>query len=237
MREDTLILQEIHAARQDPRAADSFIEKYLPFIRAEAAKFTGSRQDEDAVSIAMFAFYEALMSYQSSRGVFLRLAAKAIKNRLIDAYRKEQRHKDVISYHQDEGDESPMLERIAAGDPIQDLTHREAARTELAHFAAQLHAFGLSLADVAGCCPRQERTLTACLTVLEYARAHPLIFDQLLQTKKLPVTELAQHTRVERKTIERHRKYLIAILLAYTNGFEIIRGHLYQLNRKEAACE
>jgi len=44
---------------------------------------------------------------------------------------------------------------------------------------------------------------------------------------------LAEKTGVDRKTLERHRKYLVAVLLAYTNGFEIIRDHLYQLQKKE----
>ena len=34
---------------------------------------------------------------------------------------------------------------------------------------------------------------------------------------------------VDKKTIERHRRYLVAILLAFTNGYEIIRGHLCQI--------
>ena len=29
--------------------------------------------------------------------------------------------------------------------------------------------------------------------------------------------------------MERHRKYLVALLLIYTNGYEIIRGHLAQV--------
>jgi RNA polymerase sigma factor len=40
---------------------------------------------------------------------------------------------------------------------------------------------------------------------------------------------LSELSGVERKTLERHRRYLVAILLAYTNGFEIIRRHLGQL--------
>ena len=43
------------------------------------------------------------------------------------------------------------------------------------------------------------------------------------------MSERAAGTGVERKTLERHRKYLLAILLAFTNGYEIIRGHLCQV--------
>ena len=42
--------------------------------------------------------------------------------------------------------------------------------------------------------------------------------------------QLAELSGVSRKTMERHRTYLVAILLAYTNGYEIIRGHLCQIS-------
>ena len=41
----------------------------------------------------------------------------------------------------------------------------------------------------------------------------------------------------DRKTMERHRKYLVAILLAFTNGYEIIRGHLCQVGPKRGGDE
>ena len=51
--------------------------------------------------------------------------------------------------------------------------------------------------------------------------------------KKLPLSRLALGAGVEKKTLERHRNYLVAILLAYTNGYEIIRGHLSRIHRRE----
>ena len=66
-----------------------------------------------------------------------------------------------------------------------------------------------------------------------YARANPALLDKLEQTGRLPMQQLADATGVERKTLERHRKYLVAFLLAFTNGYEIIRGHLCQLDRGE----
>jgi len=75
--------------------------------------------------------------------------------------------------------------------------------------------------------------MRACMKVLRYARQQPQLLEQLIRSKKLPIGELAEKTGVDRKTLERHRKYLVAVLLAYTNGFEIIRDHLYQLQKKE----
>ena len=74
-----------------------------------------------------------------------------------------------------------------------------------------------------------ERTLAACRRVLDHARANPALLDRLAQTGRLPIGELAAGSGVDKKTIERHRKYLVAVLLAFTNGYEIIRGHLCQM--------
>ena len=65
--------------------------------------------------------------------------------------------------------------------------------------------------------------------MLDHARSAPELLDRLVQTRRLPVGELVLGSGVDKKTIERHRKYLVAILLAFTNGYEIIRGHLCQI--------
>ena len=53
--------------------------------------------------------------------------------------------------------------------------------------------------------------------------------EEFLRTKRLPITQLSAGSGVEKKTLERHRKYLAALLLIYSNGYEIIRGHLKQV--------
>ena len=93
----------------------------------------------------------------------------------------------------------------------------------------KLAQFGLTFSDVADNCPRQERTLAACRRVLDFARTQPELLKRVEDTGKLPMGELSAGSGTDKKTMERHRKYLVAILLAFTNGYEIIRGHLCQL--------
>ena len=106
---------------------------------------------------------------------------------------------------------------------------RQASREEIREFGEKLAAFGLSFSDVTDNCPRQQRTFLACRRALDYARANPALLRQLEQTGRLAINELAAGSQTEKKTLERHRKYLVAILLAFTNGYEIIRGHLCQI--------
>ena len=227
----------MQAARTDPEAADALIRQYMGFIRAETAKFIKRApidgQDEE-LSIAMLAFYEAILGYEQNRGAFLSYASRGIRNRMIDHYRKEKKHAKVISLHaplQDEDDDISKLDRLE--DPKNEIeaSHRRAAaREEIEEFERKLGEFGITFSEVADNCPRQERTLASCQRVLAAAKLHPEIFDILLESKKLPISSLAEKSGTDKKTLERHRKYLIAVLLAFTNGYEIIRGHLYHLS-------
>ncbi len=211
----------------------------MPFIKSEAAKHLhGPCPDsDDAISIAMFAFYEAILAYRSGRGSFLKLAATAIRHRLIDYRRKQARHQGHLSLDAPIADEEHSIGQQLP-DRQADLEHHQdrwQAQLEIGHFVLQLSEFGLTLADIAENCPKQKRTMSACMQALTYARENPALLQQLLSTKKLPISPLAAGAQVDRKALERHRKYVIAILLAYTNGFEILRGHLQGIKGKEVA--
>ena len=239
MREEHQIVSLVLEARSNSRTADDLIEQYLPFIRTETAKFLKRfpEDGQDELSVAMFAFYEAIMSYQSGKGAFLKLAAITIRNRLIDHYRREQRHTGIASLDAKSSDDSDsaLVDQISDDrNDVEELHDRTATKKEIQEFIQQLQEFDLTLSDLADNCPKQDRTLTACMQALDYARQNPDLLDQLVKTKKLPLSQLTEGARVDRKTLERHRKYIVAILLAYTNGFEIIRGHLSMIKRKEA---
>ena len=232
------IVRSVAAAQKDAQAADALVRQYLPFIKAETAKFLKRipvEGKDDEFGIAMFAFHEAAMAYQSGRGTFLKLAAAAIRNRLIDSQRMEQRHAGQISLDQTvDGDAEGrrLLETIDSGhDELAQRQSLGATQEEIVEFARELKQYGLKLTDIAENCPKQERTLAACHRVLSCAREHPVYLEQLTTTGKLPIAALSAESGVERKTMERHRKYLVALLLAFTNGFEIIRGHLRQMAR------
>ena len=232
MNQEHEIVAMVAAARGDSLAADDLVRRFLPFIRSEAAKTLrrGVSDSDDELSIAMMAFHEAVLAYERLRGAFLPFAAKAIRSRIIDFHRREQRHRGQLSLHEKNEDDRELADTLAVGtDPISERTDRTAARQEIAHFALGLSEFGLSLTDIADNCPKQSRTLSACHRALDYARGNPELLEQTVRTKKLPITSLAAGAGVERKTLERHRKYMMALLLAYTNGFEIIRGHLGQM--------
>lgn len=239
MGEEHEIIALVLKAQGNVDAADALIKKYLPFIKAETAKCIKRAPIEgsdDELGISMLAFYEAILAYRKTRGGFLKFAATAIRNRLIDYYRREKRHTGEISLETplgDTADADVLSDKIAdQKNSVEEMTEASAAREEIEKFADELRTYGLSLSDVAACCPKQERTLLACQRALEYAKQNPAILEELTQSKRLPIMRLSMETGIEKKTLERHRRYIVAIMLAYTNGFEIIRGHLSQMKKK-----
>lgn len=234
MSDEHKIIQQVYEAKEDTQTADRFISAYMPFIKTETAKFLKRPPVEgydDELSIAMIAFHEAILGYSRSRGAFLKYAAMLIRSRLIDYHRKEQRHRNIISLDSPTGESDTTLGDTLAEEKNQneEMIVRNATRMEIEELSRQMDAFGVSLTDVADNCPKQQRTLDACKKALQYARENPELLEWLLQTKRLPIAQLSAGSNVERKTLERHRKYMVALLLIYTNGYEIIRGHLKQV--------
>ena len=234
MQDEHELIQQVYAAKEDMEAADRLIGSYMPFIKSETAKFLKRPPMEghdDELSIAMIAFHEAVRGYSRSRGAFLKYAAMIMKSRLIDYRRKEQRHGNVISLDAPAGeDDAPLSDTIAdETDHNEAYVVREATRAEIEELTRQMREFGVPLSDVADNCPKQQRTLEACRKALWHAKEHPELLDELLKTRRLPIARLSEGSGTERKTLERHRKYMVALLLIYTNGYEIIRGHLTQV--------
>lgn len=226
------IISQVYKAKKDSHAADELIQAYMPFIKSETARFLNRPPDksDDELSIAMFAFYESIQNYSKLRGSFLKFAALHIKNRLIDNYRKEKRNKGQISLDVSDDEKQDLKDTIRdEHDKYQENELREATQQEIAELSAQMQDFGVSMTDVAENSPRQRRTLEICQRAVQYARNNPEILEDFLRTKRVPLAKLAEGANVERKSLERHRRYLVAVLLICTNGYEIMRGHIMQV--------
>ncbi len=243
MHDEPDVIMQVLCAQKSMQAADRLIRSYLPFIRSETSRFLNGKHvtgDEDEFSVAMTAFYEAILHYEKYRGAFFKYAALVIKRRLIDYARKEQRHQNKLSIDQPTNDESAGTLGDTLADPNQEAERYElvtATRQEIVELSEQLSNFGISFSDISENCPKQARTLESCARVLSYAKENPSLLEELIQTKRLPITALCAGTGVERKTLERHRKYLVALMVAFTNGYEIIRGHLSQVYKKKEASK
>ncbi|HSL85892.1 MAG TPA: sigma factor, partial [Bacteroidales bacterium] len=215
------------------------IREYLPFIKAEVFRTTQRVVDEnqsDELAIAMVGFHDAIQSYSRHRGAFIPYAGVIIRRRVIDFLRREKKHSNHISL-----DEHGTLLESKFQDHVQTdpqnsfeyTLNRQLTEAEIAELTRELKGFGMELNDIADNCPTQERNMDACQRVLQSARAHPVTLDTLRRTRQLPVKQLAAVSGVHRKTIERYRKYLVCLMIIFSNGYELLRGHLVQIPRNK----
>lgn len=236
------IVAQVLRAQENSQDADRVVRQFLPLIKSETAKFINRPPREgvdDELSIAMLAFHEAILSYDPEKGSFISLAKLIIRNRLIDYSRKENRQVETISLAAQSHEDGLTLEETldAGHDNVSKHHNQRSAQQEIIEFSQILASYDISLTEVAESCPKQDRTLEACHKVLAHARANTNLLSQLTRTKKLPLKQLALGSGVDRKTLERHRDYLVAILLAFTNGFDLIRNHLKMMAPTEGGKE
>ena len=230
MQKEHQIIAQVYAAKESMEKADYLIRTYIPFIRKETSKFISRicTEQDDEFSIAMIAFHEAIQGYTKERGAFLPYTAMLIRSRLVDYQRKEARHKGQVSIYAENGeDDIPLHEQLAdEKDYYEESVNLKATQQEIEELSVVMKMFDVTFTDIAENSPKQERTLEACGKAIRYAAQNRELLDELLRTKKLPMARLVSGSGVERKTLERHRKYILVMLLIQTNGYEIIRGHL-----------
>ena len=233
MPKQTALVTRVYRAKENMCKADDLIRDYMPFIEAETAKFLHRAPDlhnDDELSIAMIAFHEAIQSYSKERGAFLSFASVLIHNRLIDYYRREKKHREVLSIEVSENDHTTLADTLVEPkDDFQNIELRDATKNEIETLEKKLQTFSLTISDVAKHCPKQDRTMQECKKMIRYAVANPEILKTISETGRLPVQEFVKTCKVSKKVVERHRKYLLALLLIYTNGYVILRGHIQQI--------
>ena len=233
------LIEMVYKAKNNSREADNLVRLYMGFIKSETVKFLGrdvTMGEDDELSIAMLAFYEAVLGYSRWKGSFVSYARLHIKHRLIDHYRKEKKYRGIVSLDTESQHEDtpPLIETLEENkSELEEFKALSDTKSEIKEYSTELEGFSVELTEIAENTPKQKRTLNACFKALEFMKSNSRLMDNFLKTKKLPITEIANNTKVDKKTLERHRKYLVAIILAYTNGYDIIRNHIKGINPKK----
>jgi len=227
----TVINARIEGIRDNDEEISKFTEEYKPFIASCAEKVAGrymSYGSDDELSIAMMAFVEAIKSFDKTKGNFFAFSKNVIKKRLIDYYRKEKRHSNVISlnmYLEDKDEEFDL----SSSDAIREFSEnriREFRKLELEELAKELQKYNITYTDLAKSSPKHERTKRQCSEIAGIILSRPDMLEQILIKKYMPVLEIEKASGLPRKLIERYRKYIIAMVVIATGDYDYIRDYI-----------
>lgn len=212
------------AAKDDAVLRNSFLELNELFILRCAQKASGRpiNKSDDEYSIALISFNRAIDGYDLEKGDFMPFSELVIRRGLYDYFKSQKRFTGEIAVSpcafdgqvEPDCEEAPLQYAVGLKAAI---TPDRTLKDEIEAVGEVLGRYGISFFDLAECSPKSEKTKKGCATAVECVTTNDSIFEQMRKTLLLPIKIIVGLTRLPRKLLERHRKYIIA-------ASEIIKG-------------
>jgi RNA polymerase sigma-I factor len=207
---------------------DKFIEDnkgYIYNIASQICKRKLDWKNDDELSIALIAFNSACDSYSDQKGNFLNYAKVLIKNALIDFFRKSKNNDQLI--FSDEEEKIDYIDNRGALTEFHKEQENMSKAEEIALFSQELLKYKLTLEDIVDASPSHIDTRNTILNLAFKCSKEDTIINYVKNKKNLPIKEIILLTGVNRKLIERWRKYiLVLILIISSNDYQYIRSYL-----------
>ena len=226
-------LVRIQAGDEDLR--NDLLRRYQPYVAKTAARFCKRYihpETDDEFSIALTAFNEAISSYdtQAERS-FLSFAETVIRRRLTDYVRKEQRHHSSIPQsafltEDEEGETYDPTDAGASVEQYQKDQENAERKLEIETLNRELSDFGITFADLVEGSPKHEDTRQSFMAIGALISRVPELSEALITKKSLPLKLLADQVSVSRKTLERGRKYIIAVALIHMGSYPHLQSYV-----------
>ncbi|RLQ92937.1 RNA polymerase sigma-I factor [Planomicrobium sp. Y74] len=222
----------VQAQNGDKQAMEDLLVSYSPFMKKTAGqvckRFINDHDEE--FSIALSAFHEAVNGFnQEKNASFLTFAHMVIRRRVIDFIRKEAGRKEFVHDFQGLSEADDFRSGIDTSASIQDFSEQQQAavrREEIAEYENLLSGYGMSFQDLVKVSPSHEDARTTAIQIAQLVAETEEYKQYLLQKRKLPVKEIEQLVEVSRKTIERNRKYIIAVALLLMSDLHYLKDYL-----------
>lgn len=209
------------------------IEAYKPFIAKTVSSVCKRyiHESDDEFSIGLIAFHEAIQKYSTERGSSLiSFAEVMIKRRVIDYIRKHSKNQNISldfgAQNQDEDTPSLTIENEISVDEYQRKNEADLRRQEIIQFQQILKEYDLSFQDLVEQSPKHSDARKNAMVIANILVEDEELQAYLMEKKRLPIKQLEDMVDVSRKTIERNRKYIIAIALILINDYLYLKDYI-----------
>jgi RNA polymerase sigma factor len=209
----------------DADSREKLISEHQVFIKKIVSKNTVGCEDinsRDEYSIALIAFNEAIDKYKTGLRSFKSFASEVIKNRLIDYMRSQKKHRNRSFYFGDAIDPPAV-------DPSEIPEERIQGKIEMEAFVKSLELHNITLEDLVRETPKHADSRLLCIRIARIIAGEPELLGHLKKYKTLPLKRLVKKIRVNEKTVERHRKYIIGICLVLVSELDTMKSYIERL--------
>lgn len=214
-------------AKSSKREMEQFILDYLPFIKKQASGTEfGEMEPDDRVSVATLAFVNSIYQYIPERGAFLLFAKVCIRNRLLDELRSHRRYAAGIWQPKPEDKGTELLEQRVSEEFYNREEERKCLEDEIREYSLELEKYGINFRELVRTCPKQERSRAQCVRLAKHVFNCESYREKLLIHNRLEQAGLSREFGISPKTIEKHRKYIVSLVLLYAGDYPGIQAFL-----------
>ncbi|PLS02814.1 RNA polymerase sigma factor SigI [Neobacillus cucumis] len=212
---------------------NQLIDSYKPFIAKTVSSVCRRYiyESDDEFSIGLIAFNEAIEKYSPDKGSsLLSFSEVIIKRRVIDYIRKQTKNQHISIDITDplQEDESPgtVIVNELSLDEFQKKNDEQLRKEEILHFQQLLSTFDLSFSDLVENSPKHADARKSAILTAKMLVANTELKEILMEKKRLPIKQLETMVNVSRKTIERNRKYIIAVALILSSDYVYMKDYI-----------
>lgn len=226
--------KEAVEAFNDDFKLNEFIIKSQPFIMDCAYKGTGKYIDvkTDEWATALEAFNEAIKAYEYNKGSFASFAKLIIKRRLIDDLRKNNKYINEVSVdpgsfdiNQNEDSDGVSARVTVFQKSIKENTSNS-IKTEIEAINQRFFKYGFTFIDLSKCSPKAKKTRISCAKAVISILENQIALMEIKKHFRLPIALIEKKTKVPRKILERHRKYIIAAVEILSGDYPYLAEYL-----------
>ncbi|MDP4181351.1 MAG: RNA polymerase sigma-I factor [Bacillota bacterium] len=227
---DPLIDIILKIRQGDTSLKDKIISDYRPFIIQSVSRVVGRYIDplnSEEFSVGLMAFNEAISCFDEKQNRnFLNFADQVIRRRVIDYMRKNSKLSMEVPFTYFENNDNGSFEEKYLKVDYQTNTDNVEVEEEINAFKNELMSYGISLLTLASCAPKHKDSKQLCIKIARLIAENHELYDKFKRTGNIPMNDLMKITDVYHGTVERNRKYIIAMILIIKSKLEILQGYV-----------
>lgn|SRR5699024_6794698 len=228
-----LSIEELVKSAQD---GDEFVLDYLlrtyqPFIAknvSEVCKRYIDPKRDDEFSIGLSAFNEAIMQYAPERGSFFAFAKLVVKRKVIDYIRYTTKNPTAVSL--DESFDEEQMENPAEISLVKENYKKEQdawyRKQEIIEYSKKLAEFKITLEELTKVSPKHKDARESAIHTAKILYNDEGLRSFVKTTHKLPIKDLVKLVDVSKKTLERNRKFIVAIFIVLDGEYIFLKEYV-----------
>ncbi|HHY81834.1 MAG TPA: RNA polymerase sigma-I factor [Clostridiales bacterium] len=229
------VIDEIKAIREGNEALrNQFIERYINFILSTASRIKGRYiqiENDEEYPIALSAFNRAIDCYDPDKGTsFFTFAGLLIQRAIIDLYKKNSTVREIsTSQLREEEDACGQDEYCEPENVEQAIRFQEDSfnlQQEITIYKALLTEYSIDFNLLVSATPKHAGVRRRMIRLAKMLSEDSTARAYITKRKCLPLKDIESKVDFSRKTLERHRKYILANFILINSDLDYMKDYI-----------